>query len=209
MIVKLVFSYYHIYFIYMNDVIKFVVVIILLTTIYLYIDAKNSNLIYERAELDGNMYLVRNVEDKAKAANLLASIRQKLERVINYLVQKYPDQDNVVRLKTKFRPENIEESEAGSKYTSYSVNKGEKIVFCIRSKDKEARLEDENLLIFVALHEVGHVMTLSTGHTDEFWDNFRFLLKESIKIGVYKRQDFKKNPQKYCGTKITDSPLDD
>jgi len=193
----------------MNDVIKFVVVIILLTTIYLYIDAKNSNLIYERAELDGNMYLVRNVEDKAKAANLLASIRQKLERVINYLVQKYPDQDNVVRLKTKFRPENIEESEAGSKYTSYSVNKGEKIVFCIRSKDKEARLEDENLLIFVALHEVGHVMTLSTGHTDEFWDNFRFLLKESIKIGVYKRQDFKKNPQKYCGTKITDSPLDD
>ena len=193
----------------MNDVIKFVVVIILLTTIYLYIDTKNSNLIYERAELDGNMYLVRNVEDKAKASNLLASIRQKLERVINYLVQKYPDQDNVARLKIKFRPENIEESEAGSKYTSYSVNKGEKIVFCIRSKDKEARLEDENLLVFVALHEVGHVMTLSTGHTDEFWDNFRLLLKESIKIGVYKRQDFKKNPQKYCGTKITDSPLDD
>ena len=193
----------------MNDIIKFIVVIVLLTTIYLYIDTKNSNLIYERAELDGNMYLVRNVEDKAKAANLLASIRQKLERVINYLVKKYPDQDNVARLKTKFRPENIEESETGSKYTSYSVNKGEKIVFCIRSKDKEARLEDENLLIFVALHEVGHVMTLSTGHTDEFWDNFRFLLKESIKIGVYKRQDFKKNPQKYCGTKITDSPLDD
>jgi predicted metal-dependent hydrolase len=193
----------------MNDLIKFIIVIVLLTTIYLYIDTKNSNLIYERAELDGNMYLVRNVEDKAKAANLLAAIRQKLERVIDYLVKKYPDQDNVARLKTKFRPENIEESEAGSKYTSYSVNKGEKIVFCVRSKDKEARLEDENLLVFVALHEVGHVMTLSTGHTDEFWDNFRFLLKESIKIGVYKRQDFKKNPQKYCGTKITDSPLDD
>jgi len=193
----------------MHELIKFIVVIILLTTIYLYIDTKNSNLIYERSELDGNMYLVRNVEDKAKASNLLASIRQKLERLIHYLVQKYPDADNVARLKIKFRPENIEESEAGSKYTSYSVNKGEKIVFCIRSKDKEARLEDENLLIFVALHEVGHVMTLSTGHTDEFWDNFRFLLKESIKIGVYKRQDFKKNPQKYCGTKITDSPLDD
>ena len=68
---------------------------------------------------------------------------------------------------------------------------------------------DENLLVFVALHELGHVMTKSTGHTEEFWDNFRFLLKESIKIGVYKRQDFKKNPQKYCGTKITDSPLDE
>lgn len=193
----------------MTDLIKFIIVIIVLTTIYLYIDTKNSNLIYERAELDGNMYLVRNVEDKAKAANLLAAIRQKLERVIDYLVKKYPDKDNVARLRSKFRAENIEESEAGSKYTSYSVNKGEKIVFCIRSKDKEARLEDENLLVFVALHELGHVMTKSTGHTEEFWDNFRFLLKESIKIGVYKRQDFKKNPQKYCGTKITDSPLDE
>ena len=192
----------------MNDLIKFVIVIILLTTIYLYIDTKNSNLIYERAELDGNMYLVRNVDDKTKAANLLAAIRQKLDRVIEYLVKKYPEQDNVARLKTKFRPENIQESESGSKYTSYSVNKGEKIVLCIRSKDKEARLEDDNLLMFVALHELGHIMTISTGHTEEFWDNFRFLLKESIKIGIYKRQDFKKNPQKYCGTQITDSPLD-
>jgi len=192
----------------MNDLIKFVIVVIMLTTIYLYIDTKNSNLIFEKAELDGNMYLVRNVDDKAKAANLLATIRQKLDRVIDYLVKKYPEKDNVARLKTKFRAENIEESEAGSKYTSYSVNKGEKIVFCIRSKEKEARLEDENLLVFVALHELGHIMTVSTGHTDEFWNNFRFLLKESIKIGVYKRQDFKKNPQKYCGTKITDSPLD-
>jgi predicted metal-dependent hydrolase len=192
----------------MNDLIKFVIVVIMLTTIYLYIDTKNSNLIFEKAELDGNMYLVRNVDDKAKAANLLAAIRQKLDRVIDYLVKKYPEKDNVARLKTKFRAENIEESEAGSKYTSYSVNKGEKIVFCIRSKEKEARLEDENLLVFVALHELGHIMTVSTGHTEEFWDNFRFLLKESIKIGVYKRQDFKKNPQKYCGTKITDSPLD-
>lgn len=192
----------------MNDLIKFIIVIILLTTIYLYIDTKNSNLIYERAELDGNMYLVRNVDDKAKAVNLLAAIRQKLDRVIEYLVKKYPDKDNVARLKTKFRPENIQESESGSKYTSYSVNKGEKIVLCIRSKDKEARLEDENLLVFVALHELGHIMTVSTGHTEEFWDNFRFLLKESIKIGVYNRQDFKKNPQKYCGTQITDSPLD-
>jgi predicted metal-dependent hydrolase len=192
----------------MNDLIKFVIVVIMLTTIYLYIDTKNSNLIFEKAELDGNMYLVRNVDDKAKAANLLAAIRQKLDRIIDYLVKKYPEKDNVARLKTKFRAENIEESEAGSKYTSYSVNKGEKIVFCIRSKEKEARLEDENLLVFVALHELGHIMTVSTGHTDEFWNNFRFLLKESIKIGVYKRQDFKKNPQKYCGTKITDSPLD-
>lgn len=192
-----------------NDILKFIVVLIMLSIIYLYIDSKNSNLIYVRADLDGNLYLVRNVEDKERAANLLASVRQKLQRLVDYNVQKYPVEDKVARLKAKFRPENIEESEAGSNYTSYSVNKGEKIVFCIRSKDKEARLEDENLLIFVAIHELAHIMTKSTGHTDEFWDNFRFLLKEAIKLGIYKRHDFRRNPEKYCGTKITDSPLDD
>ena len=38
---------------------------------------------------------------------------------------------------------------------------------------------------------------------------YKFLLKESIKLGIYTRNDFKNKPEKYCGTKITDSPLDD
>ena len=63
--------------------------------------------------------------------------------------------------------------------------------------------------MFVSIHELGHLMTKSTGHTKEFWDNFKFLLKESIKLGIYTRNDFKNKPEKYCGTKITDSPLDD
>lgn len=193
----------------MQELIKFLVTVILLITIFIYIDTKKSTLIYQKSALDGKMYLVRNVEDKETAANLLASIRQKLERLVEFLAQKYPKQNRVARLKMKFNADNMEESEAGSKYTSYSVNKGEKIVFCIRSKDKEARLEDENLLMFVALHELGHIMTKSNGHTEEFWTNFRFLLKESLKIGIYKRHDFRKKPEKYCGTKITDSPLDD
>jgi predicted metal-dependent hydrolase len=192
----------------MSDLIKFIVTIIILVSIYLYIDTKNSKLIYVKSTVDGNMYLVRNVEDKQTAANLIASVRQRLERVTQFVMKKYPKEERVARLVTKFRPNNIEESESGSKYTSYSINKGEKIVLCIRSKDKEARLEDENILMFVSLHELCHVMTKSTGHTEEFWDNFRFLLKEAIKIGAYKRQDFRSKPVKYCGTKITDSPLD-
>ena len=33
---------------------------------------------------------------------------------------------------------------------------------------------------FVALHELSHVMTVSVGHTQEFWENFKFLLKEAV-----------------------------
>ena len=60
--------------------------------------------------------------------------------------------------------------------------------------------------MFVALHELAHVMTKSVGHTEEFWSNFRYLLKNSIKLGIYKYQDFRKKPVKYCGITITDTP---
>ena len=47
--------------------------------------------------------------------------------------------------------------------------------------------------MFVAFHEMAHVMSLSVGHTDEFWNNFKFILKNAIKIGVYKYVDFLQN----------------
>ena len=62
-------------------------------------------------------------------------------------------------------------------------------------------------MMFVAIHELAHLMTKSIGHTTEFWDNMRFLLKEGIKINVYIKQDFNSIPVDYCGTKITDTPL--
>ena len=61
--------------------------------------------------------------------------------------------------------------------------------------------------MFVALHELAHIMTKSIGHTEEFWENFKFLLKESIKMNLYKKIDFQKNPHKYCGIEIKDSPI--
>ena len=62
-------------------------------------------------------------------------------------------------------------------------------------------------MMFVAIHELAHLMTKSIGHTTEFWDNMRFLLKKGIKIGVYKNHDYNNVPVEYCGTKITDTPL--
>ena len=193
----------------MDDLIKFICTFVILLSIYLYIDRKQSSLIFVKSTIDNNVYLVRNVEDNQNAANLMATIRQKLDKITDYICKKYPNDDRGFRLKKKFNPNNIEESESGSKFTSFSVNKGEKIVFCIRSKDKFANLEDGNLIMFVALHELAHIMTISIGHTEEFWNNFRFLLKESIKLGIYKRHNFKQKPEKYCGTMITDTPLKD
>ncbi len=66
---------------------------------------------------------------------------------------------------------------------------------------------DLNTMMFVALHEMGHIATTEVGHTPMFWDNFRWLLEEAIQIGVYREQDFKTKPVSYCGLTISDSPL--
>ena len=116
-------------------------------------------------------------------------------------------QDDLTRLQQRFNPDNLSESTPDKKYTSYSVNKGEKIVFCLRSKDERETLVRENIMMFVALHELSHVMTKSVGHTEEFWDNFRFLLKVAINQGLYQNINYNDTPKDYCGTTITDTPL--
>ena len=44
---------------------------------------------------------------------------------------------------------------------------------------------------------------------EEFWENFKFILKNAVSIGIYEPKDYKKKPQKYCGMTITDNPYYD
>ena len=39
------------------------------------------------------------------------------------------------------------------------------------------------------------------------WSNFKFILKVSVKLNIYNKVDYSKDPQPYCGIKVTDSPL--
>jgi predicted metal-dependent hydrolase len=175
---------------------------------YSHYEHLSQDITYCKSDIDNNEYLVRNREDKTIAANLLANIRIKLEKICKTMKEKYPNDPSVIRLNKRFNSNNISESGKGSQYTSYSVNKGEKIVFCIRQKDENETLVDENTVTFVAIHELAHIMTKSVGHTQEFWDNFKRLLKEAIKENLYIKEDYTNNPKDYCGIKVTDSPLD-
>lgn len=162
-----------------------------------------------KSKVDGNEYSVRSMPDKAAAADLLAEIRDRLQRLVQHLQKMFPDDARTKAILNGFHPERISEGgENTQKYTSYSVNKGEKIVFCLRARDQTQKLEDINMMMFVAIHEVAHIATKSVGHTDEFWANMKFLLEEGINVGVYSRQDFKEKPVTYCGVPVTSSPLD-
>ena len=61
--------------------------------------------------------------------------------------------------------------------------------------------------MFVALHEMGHLITVSIGHEEDFWQNFKFLLKHANDIGLYNPVDYRKKAQPYCGMSLTDNPL--
>lgn len=190
----------------MEDLITIFIVGIIILCIFLQFESKYSELTYVKSPIDGNKYLVRNREDKQEAADKLALIKVNLSKIVEHVKNNNISDPKVRRLVEKYRPEQISESLPNTNYTSYSVNKGEKLVFCIRSK-KTGKIVDTNTMMFVAIHELAHVMTKSVGHTPEFWDNMRYLLKKGIKIGVYKAVDYKSKPVSYCGISITDSPL--
>lgn len=164
-----------------------------------------------RSTVDGLIYNVRDMADKQTAADLLARVRAKLQKLINVLRQRFPNKPQVIQLNEKFEadPRRFYEATPDSEHVSYSVNKGDSIHLCLRQKDNDKEsLVEENVMVFVALHEMGHVITSPTykSHGPEFWNNFGWLLREAEAIEIYKYQDFRAHPVTYCGEKITDQP---
>ena len=152
--------------------------------------------------VDNKQYKVRDMPDKQEAANLMARLRIRLTKLTDALEQKYPDKPQVKHLVQNFRsdPKRFIESTPDAEHTSYSINKGEQIHMCLRQRSgPDESLVDENVMTFVALHELGHVCP-------DFWNNFGWLIKEAEALGLYKYTDFQAHPVSYCGVYITDSP---
>jgi hypothetical protein len=175
----------------------------------MYFESDAFNLKCIVSDVDGNKYCVRERAKLQLAADLLANTTQKLKELVAYLGKTYPDRVNCKRLVENFDPQTVKEILPTSEYTAYSENKGEKLAFCTTTTKKGDTLIDPNTLMYVAIHELGHLMTKSIGHTQEFWQNFKFLLQNAVKIKIYNPVDYKKKNKNYCGMKITDNPLYD
>eukprot|EP00798_Chlamydomonas_sp_ICE-L_P002006 gene2006-biopygen13047 len=162
-----------------------------------------SEVLFVSSDVDGREYLMRRLPDRQNAANLMARINSNLNKLVQHLVAKYPKNTVVRQLYDNYNPDALSEGGAELGYTSYSVNKGEKIVLCLRQRDHE--LVEENILMYVAIHELGHLATDEVGHTPKFWSNFKWILGEAMSIGLYTKVDFDNEPKKYCGINITSS----
>lgn len=147
---------------------------------------------------------IADEEDDIMATNMPYMLND-----MNYLAER------VIQLKSRYKVDRISEisplNPSGS--TSYTENKGEKLVLCLRNKEPNAKGEyefhDINLIMFVVLHELTHVMNDRWGHKMQFWQLFKFVLQNAVEAGIYKPEDYKKQPVRYCGMDITYNPYYD
>lgn len=160
---------------------------------------------------NGDTYIVRDLADKQEAANQLGKIKDACFRFRDVVYKKHGDDPRAKRLKQNLREERtiFSESTPDSNFTSHTKNKGDAIIFCLRQRNDKEELVDYNTMMFVAIHELGHVCSETVGHNTEFWTNFKWLLEIAEVEGFYTPVDYSKMPQEYCGMMITDNPAID
>ncbi len=181
------------------------IIITFIIVFYIVFIMNNSSLV--KFEVDGNTVLVRDTPDKNDSAKLLGELTKRMFTLKKYVVDnisKYSEykeyikqfDENFNTTRTK-----IYETSLTSQYTSYSINKGEELVFCLRNKST-MKLHDINLIMYVAVHELAHTACPETGHTPLFNKIFKFLLERAIDIKLYYYEDYSNNPVEYCGMKL-------
>lgn len=164
---------------------------------------KNKDVTSVRSTVDNRIYMVGKLSDSLDAANKLAEINNNILKLIDHCNN--IDKTNFNRLKKRYNPNSLFELVDKSIYTAYNVNKGEEIAICIRDKNNKI-LDDMNSCMFIIIHELAHIMTITEQHTPEFWDNMRQLLEKADECNVYTPIDYSKNPTYYCNQTIKETP---
>lgn len=186
-----------------------IAIIVVIIYLFLFHNKKNVVLIEGR---DKNKYLVYNDTKKNDSAILLSDVINNMFKLKDYLyenISKYPEFDQYIRQLHKNLHKDrslIYENDPNSKLTSFSVNKGEEIAFCLRSK-KTNELHQLNLIMYVALHEMAHIACPEIGHGELFKKIFKFLTEIAIELKLYKLDNYEANPVEYCGMMLSSNIL--
>lgn len=186
-----------------------IAIIVVIIYLFLFHNKKNVILIEGR---DKNKYLVYNDAQKNDSALLLGDIINNMFKLRDYLfenINNYSEFDPYIRqLHKNLHKERslIYENDPNSKLTSFSVNKGEEIAFCLRSKQND-KLHEINLIMYVALHEMAHIACPEIGHGELFKKIFKFLTKIAIEIKLYNLDNYESNPVEYCGMMLSSNIL--
>ncbi len=140
---------------------------------------------------------------------LFKKISERIDRFVDHCYHtSYPDAERAERLHSRWHNVIMRETEKGEDSIAYIVNKDYELRVCVTDKVTR-KPEDLNTAMFVVIHELAHMISYSYGHNDEFWNNFKLLLKEAIKEGIYSYQNYSAEQEKYCGITIHSTPCSD
>lgn len=173
---------------------------------------------YITSKIDNKNYKVRRGSDKDLRADILAILNGKFAIIVNTLKHdsRYNSNIAVERLISNW-DSGVTIKEVGNMENdaAYVINK-KNMSFCLQKTKNEILLEDLNLITYVAIHELAHIMSEEIGHGPEFITNFEFLLNYAKQIVYYdpllKRQlpvyiqlNQLKTSDSYCGVKLENS----
>jgi Zn-dependent peptidase ImmA (M78 family) len=88
--------------------------------------------------------------------------------------------EGIMTLQTKRRIQNEISLSKGKK--SYTINK-EDIFLCLL--DENGNYYDDNMLIYVLLHEISHSVCNEIGHTEKFNKIFHAFIKKAVELQIY------------------------
>jgi len=168
--------------------------------------------------VDNKIYRVRKGHDKQMRADILAILNGKFTIIVNTLKndENYNSEIPVQRLVHNWN-QGVTLKEIGNMESdaAYVINK-KNMSFCLQKTKNEVVLEELNLITYVGIHELSHIMSEEIGHGPEFIKNFEFLLNYAKNIDYYdpllKRQlpiyiqlNKLNTKDSYCGVNLENS----
>ena len=117
---------------------------------------------------------------------ILAFIGVVIYLIVSQCIDYYQEQDpKILEIKKKLaiiEPKTVHNLRFFANNKSFTINKS-RVNLCL--KDKEGNYYDDNMLMYVALDELAHVMCDEIGHTDKFHEIFDKLLEKAAAHGIY------------------------
>ena len=167
-----------------KKVITFVSVLVLCYVGYKYVYDGTVEVL---SSVDKKLYRVRNGNDKQLKADILAVLYGKFAIITDNLKNdpRYNTNINVQRLLNNWNS-GVTIKEVGNMENdaAYVINK-KNMSFCLQKTKNQIVLEELNLITYVGIHELAHIMSEVIGHGPEFVKNFEFLLNYAKGILYY------------------------
>lgn len=187
------------------------VLVAILIAVILLLVTRDQSLGYVLSKHDGERYIVyRNMSQNQEAAYAMSIINSRITALSAYLKRTAPN-DRVTRaILGNYNPDKLAEITASNAfgYTSYTVDRGRSMRFCLRNKTTMGVHEIDELT-FVAYHELAHIGDWDSDHNLPFWQVFKYLLQCAVRAGIYTPTDYSKRPMTYCGMDVEYNPYFD